>query len=268
MPLRFALIAICFLLFTCDDPVDYSPFETKVAAEMRNTTQANLERLAKIDAMPGESFKVALLSDPHYHFNDMRDALAIIDKDAGIDFIIVAGDLTENGLLNEYEIFHSMMAKSRKPYLTVIGNHDHLSNGGDIYRQMFGETNYSFSFGDVKFVMFDNVKWENNAQPDYNWFEKAFTSEESDGELTHQLVIPVSHIPPFDGQMKDDVEKYRSILSANNVKYSLHGHRHTFSHHELFSDGVEYLTVGSPQYRSFVEMTVGNGKVSFKKIDY
>ena len=50
------------------------------------------------------------------------------------------------------------MENLQKPYLTVIGNHDYSSNGGEIYMKMFGDYNYA-SEGAVEISM--------EVQPDY-----------------------------------------------------------------------------------------------------
>ena len=66
------------------------------------------------------------------------------------------------------------MKNLNKPYLTVIGNHDYLSNGEVIYKQMFGDYNYSFEFNKNKFILFDDIIIESNNNPDFNWLSMQF----------------------------------------------------------------------------------------------
>src|SRR5688572_27734952 len=109
------LTTIC----ACDRPFSFSPFEATVPREIQNTTQKNLDLISRLEPTTDDIFKIAIISDAHYHFNDVKDALEEINTKDEIVFVVVNGDLTENGLLKEFEIFHSLMSQSLKPYLTV-----------------------------------------------------------------------------------------------------------------------------------------------------
>lgn len=262
-------VFVLWLFGACDNPVSYSPFEANVAQALRHTTQKNLDKISKIDTIDNPPFKVALISDVHYHYSELRDAIAHINKKNDIAFIIVTGDITENGLQKEFELFHHVMASANKPYLTVIGNHDHLSNGGKVYQQIFGPLNYSFTFHNVKFVMWDNVLWESNKTPDWEWFNDSL-GKIKDGEhnVPYHHIIPVSHIPPFDSQLSPRADAFHALLRDSKVKLSVHGHRHTYFSDELFGDGINYMTVGSPQYRGYAQLTVTPDEVVVTKIEY
>ena len=161
--------------------------------------------------------------------------------------MIFGGDYTEQGLLKEYEIFYDILKNLKKPFVTVIGNHDYSSNGGIIYEEMFGAFNYSFQFNDNKFVLFDNIVWESNKNPDFDWL----SSELSNSELFNQVFV-IAHIPTTDDQFSDVMEQtYAAIMFENNVSLSMHGHRHSYSYEQLYGDGINYLTVPSlsnPEY--------------------
>jgi 3',5'-cyclic-AMP phosphodiesterase len=250
----------------CDRPFSYSPFEAAVPNNLRNTTHKNLQRIQAAEKNTPDTFKVALLADPHYHFNDMDAAISKINRDSSIAFIIVAGDLTENGLLKEFEIFYRMMSNARVPYLTVIGNHDHLSNGKVIYQQFYGPRNYSFTFKGVKFIMWDNVMWESNESPDWNWFRSELGSQGENKLFRHTL--PFSHIPPSDGQLEDSANVFHRLLVENNIPISVHGHKHEYSKEELYGDGIQYVTIGSPVKRSYVVLTITPDSVSAHKVTF
>jgi Icc protein len=264
-------IVLALLMLSCDDPFSYSPFEARVSNEFRNTTKKNLDRIRTLEASSDTAFTIALISDSHYHFNNLKDALDDIDARPSVQFIIVIGDITENGLQKEYEIFHTIMSGSIKPWLTVVGNHDHLSNGGALYQQMFGELNYSFTFGGTKFVIWDNILWESNRAPDWEWLRNELGSSYEQTGITSPInhVTPMSHIPPFDGQLLDSAEVFNNLLKANSVEYSMHGHKHTYSAEKLFDDGdVTYVTVGSPQHRTYTLLTASPRQVFIEQIKY
>jgi 3',5'-cyclic-AMP phosphodiesterase len=257
------------LVVACSDPFSVSPFEISVRQEFKNTTQKNLDKIQLIDSLDGKTFKIALIADTHFHFGSLADAINDMQKRKDFSFIVVVGDLTENGLLKEFEIFHSIMGQSGIPYLTVIGNHDYLSNGGKVYKQMFGTSNYSFTFNGAKFIAWDNIIWESEKEADYQWLEETLKNS-NDGVNTqpHNHIIPLSHIPPFDDQFESHRERFHSLLKENNIMLSVHGHKHEFALDEMYSDGIQFLTVGSPQHRTYTELTITPEDLLVRKIQY
>ena len=250
----------------CERPFSYSPFEAAVPDEAKNLTEKNLERIRERELATADNFKIAVLSDAHYHFNDLRDAIAQINADTTVAFVVVTGDLTENGLLKEFEIFHKLMSALNKPYLTVIGNHDYLSNGGEVYRQIFGPVNYSFIFKDLKFIIWDNVRWESNNEPDWAWFREE-VGYRNEGQQEASRIIPFSHIPPTDGQLADSAATIHKLFSENNIHLSIHGHKHEYSNEELYP-GIRYVTIGSPDKRGYVELLISPDSLHATKIRF
>lgn len=266
------LFWIFFLFKGCDHPFVYSPFESAVPERFRHTTEKNLRLLQQRDTLDNKPFKVALISDSHYHFRDLSETVEDINKKQEAAFIILAGDITENGLLKEYEIFHELMSRSAIPYLTVIGNHDHLSNGSATYRELFGPLNYTFTFNHVKFVAWDNTVWESHSIPDLNWLEDSLDPRVEEGianaGVPYHHVIPLSHIPPFDLQADSYRDEYTGLLSSKGIRFSIHGHKHEFFSGDLYGDGVTYLTIGSPQKRSYAVLTISPEKIMVEKISF
>lgn len=257
------------ILAGCDRPFHYSPFESNISESVRGTTRKNLQRLAASDTSANGNFKVALISDSHYHYNDLRDALTHIDSRKDIAFIIVTGDFTENGLQKEFELFFDIMNHSRLPYLTVIGNHDYLSNGGAVYSQLYGDYNYSFTFSGVQFIAFDNIIWEDPKEPDFEWLSQVLTGNADHGgrqDVRHKIVL--SHIPPFDGQMEQTRERFHEILVSNDVKVSIHGHKHEYWAGYFFDERVTYMTVGSPSKRAYAELNIMGDSLSVQKVEF
>jgi Icc protein len=173
----------------------------------------------------------------HYFYNNLRTVVEDINKNDAILFVIFGGDIADQALLKEYEIFSDIMKNLKKPYFTVIGNHDYNSNGSIIYKEMFGDFNYSFEFNNNKFVLFDDIIWESNKDPDFDWL-----SLELSDYVEFNQVFAFAHIPIV---VSDDLsvemkETYRSIMIDNNVSLSIHGHTHSYFHEE---GEVDYLIV-------------------------
>lgn len=263
------LLLILVICTTCKDPFSFSPFEASVDPSLRNLNEKNLKKIQEIDSSANKPFKVALISDTHYHFNNLADAIADINRKEEYAFIIVTGDITENGLLKEFELFHSIMSASKIPYVAVIGNHDHLSNGATIYRQIYGPLNYSFVFGNTKFIAWDNTTWESNQEADIQWLKDALeeTIRQEINSKPYHHTIMLAHIPPADGQMASTRELFLDLLTQNKVALSVHGHKHEFSYDTL-ENGIRYMTVGTPQRRNYAELHISPGEVVVQKIEY
>ena len=129
---------------------------------------------------------------------------------------------------------------------------------------MFGAYNYSFEFNDNKFVLFDNVVWESNKSPDFDWL-----SSELENNTPFNQVFVIAHIPPSDDQFNDVMKQtYASIMLENNVSLSLHGHTHGYSYENFFGDGIDYLTIPSlkdPEY-SIIHVKDGSFDIELIKL--
>ncbi|MGC1240809.1 MAG: metallophosphoesterase [Chryseosolibacter sp.] len=250
-------------LLSCDPWFSYSPYESRLEETYQGITEQNLELISQRNAGARNAFKVALLSDTHYHFDKLDDAVSDINNKGYFDFVIVTGDIADNGLKQEFVFFHESMKKLNIPYLTVIGNHDYLSNGEEVYGEMFGAYNYTFIFNRVKFVMFDNVRWESEKVPDFKWLETELVNDQD-----YDHVIPFSHIPPSGDQMVEHQDIFHQLLIQNNIRVSVHGHDHSYALEELYGGGVLYHTISSPERRVYSELTITPSGIDILPIDY
>ena len=56
------------------------------------------------------------------------------------------------GARHEFELQRDILNKLNVPYVCVIGNHDCIATGEEAFRQIFGERDYSFTAGNVRFI--------------------------------------------------------------------------------------------------------------------
>jgi 3',5'-cyclic-AMP phosphodiesterase len=186
---------------------------------------------------------------------------------ASIDFVILAGDITDFGLLKEYKLIDRMLSKLDKPYISVIGNHDVLAHGEEVYKHMFGPTDFSFVYRDVKFIMHNTNgrEYPEGNVPDMTWLKQEFADDDM-----AKFYIAVSHIPPFDPDFDSTlVQPYTELLSnRSNVLVSLHGHIHKHKDGYPYEDGVRYITSYSFEQKSFLLLQIVNGELIKTIIDY
>ncbi|MBU3012602.1 metallophosphoesterase [Polaribacter vadi] len=231
-------IAIAFTLTTCDNFFEYSVYVASVKSEQKNTTAKNLALLKDI-TISSQDFKFAFVTDVHYSYNNLRTVIEDINKNDDILFVVFGGDIADQALLKEFEIFYDIMKNLNKPYFTVIGNHDYNSNGSIIYNDMFGDFNYSFVFNNNKFVLFDDIIWESGKDPDFDWL-----ADNLSDNLNYNQVFSFAHIPTYVSRdlTPEMIETYQSLMEDNNVSLSLHGHTHSYFYEE---GDVDYLIVPS-----------------------
>lgn len=272
--MRNKLYLLFFLLLSlsaCDKLLEFSIYSAYVSTDRRNTTEKNLKRLyAAGDHSQFEAFRFALVSDSHLFFDDLTKAVNHINQSGDFDFVIHGGDMSDGGLIKEFDIFQDVMKKLKMPYFTVIGNHDLLANGRSIYSDMFGEENYSFIYKECKFIFFNNVVWElNYAEPDFGWLRNELQDR---NEFRHVFVI--AHIPPWSDQFfLSYFFVYSLLMNEYNVTLSIHGHHHEASQYpaDTLPNGLKIMpnmVIGAPQKGSYRTVDVAADTVIFQSVNF
>lgn len=261
-----ALIIILSTLFigSCEDYFEFSPYASNVKDSYKNIGEKNLERIIVTDTAHKDEVRVAVIADSHYNYHELSEAITDINSCNDIDFVVVNGDIADHGYLKEYELFHENMDKLHVPYITVIGNHDYRSNGEDIYKDMFGAYNKSFVYNNNLFILFDDVFWESNKNPDIDWLEEQLEHSE---QYDHILVF--AHIPPYTDQFTVEYEKkYKDLMLSYNVDISVHGHIHKNKYGDYYGDGMIYLAVGTIVDKEYSIITISNSGIELENINY
>lgn len=241
------VLAITFNLSSCDNLIDYSPYDTDV-----QRTNLNGENISTIEAAPppADSLLIVVISDTHSIHTKLKDAIRHINQMRGISFVVINGDITNWGLAKEYKDFHRDITQLKIPFITVIGNHDYLSNGGKIFKRMFGEVNFSFHAGNQKVVVFDNVVWEKgNRSPDFNWLEANLPSG------NNQPSLLFTHIHIWDPQLGNGyADRMREIIEKSKVQLCVFGHGSNYQF--KIENKVSYLVVPKIATQMLTKITV------------
>jgi 3',5'-cyclic-AMP phosphodiesterase len=241
-----AIVVVLSVMLTvgCDTLFEHSPYSAKVPNEMTDTRQLNKVKLSEVKSKIDDksSFRFAVIADNHLYFNELAKVVNLINMDSSILFVIHVGDMADGGFIKEYETFHKIMGRLQKPYFTVIGNHDVLVRGREIYNQMFGSENYSFTFFNCKFVFFNNVVLELTPElPDFEWLENQLAQRD---EYRHLFLI--SHVPPWDDTYTEELSNtFKQAITKAKVSLSIHGHHH--HPNKIWENGIRYLVSGAPQ---------------------
>jgi len=260
-------ILLIIILSACKEMFDYTPYQVKVEEGDKNHNVKNLKRIKAKDAGVFKPFRIILIGDTHTFYDDLNDIVSHINARDDFDFIINLGDVTTKATDHEFDWYLGIIKRLKKPIMTVIGNHEYLSTGPYIFKEMFGEPNVSFVYNNCKFVLFDDIIWDKvNSKPDFNWFRESI---KNDNNYTH--VIPFSHIPPWDSEFSYGNELiFNQMLYENGIKYSFHGHLHEYIYDKRYEDilgDVRYVVTEAGDDRSYLIVTVTENDLEIEKVD-
>ena len=175
--------------------------------------------------------KFAYLADLHVsevaaNVEDLRNSIADINNMKGVDFVILAGDITEFGSDDEILLAKSVIDELKVPYYIVAGNHDSKwsESGCNTFSTVFGYEHFNFNFKGFQFI-------GTNSGPNMR-MAPALVPRESIvwlDSLTLALpkgvpVIFVNHYP-----LNQEMSNYQTVinlLKRVNTQISFCGHGH------------------------------------------
>ena len=246
-------VVLATLLWSCD-AFQYSPNEVRLEDHERDINTRNIQKLGLLQAP--DTLKFILIGDSQRFYDETEKFVNTINQLEDVSFVLLAGDISDFGLNQEFKWINERLSRLKIPYITIIGNHDMLANGRTIYNKMFGPENFSFSVHGNTFICLNTNSEEagfDGTLPDLNWLSGQLANAK-----TAKNVFVVSHVPPFSSAFDKDLEQdYAGLLSNHsNVRLSLHGHQHSFSQSYNYHDQVNYVVVGSLNKRNYALVTV------------
>ena len=256
----YGLIAMVLLtICSCDKLTQYSPYDANT--EQSNVNALNISEIESLQ-LPDDTITFIALSDTHTKYSDLRAAVTTINEMEGISFVIVCGDITDWGLFNEFDDYYHLISRLNIPFVTLIGNHDYLSNGKLIFNKMFGPTNFYFDIGNYRMAVFDNVVWENgNQEPDFNWFQQTLNVPEG------MTSVACYHIHRFDPQLENGyADKMLGIIEKNPVSLSIFGHGHDYW--EEKENNRRYIMVPDITMRNMAKITIANKTATVQILNF
>ncbi len=242
---------------SCSDMIEYSPYDANVKTSVFNTVRAENISLVAFDE---DTLKFAVFSDSHNDYDKLSEIINKINLQKGLQFVVCCGDVTKAGLSQEYIWYLDAVEHCKYPIFTVIGNHDYRSNGYVIFNKVFGQPNMSFIVGRYKFVMFDDIIWENNNKsPKYEWLKE----EMADSAYKH---IVLAHIPPWSDQM-EGLNKlvFDQIVTPQNTILCIYGHDHSFLDKKV--NGIHSIVSGCVKDKSCFVVSIVHDKAIIEQLN-
>jgi outer membrane protein assembly factor BamB len=190
----------------------------------------------------GKSFRFALLTDLHIGgtataTEDLKMSADLVNRDKGIDFVIVSGDITEEGDRESLTAAKEELDKLNMKYYILPGNHDTkwTESGGTFFSKLFGSDRFEFEYGGFLFLGFNTGPLMRMADghvlpEDITWLKNRLESAGKD-----QPVFIITHYPVREG----DVDNWYELTDAvrpYNIRAFIGGHYH--SNREFRYDGM------------------------------
>ena len=212
---------------------------------------------------PEHEFTFVVLGDSQFHlpnkFNQIIDEIVHLYP----AFVIQVGDMIR-GYVEDLEEFRSEWDRFKAqiaplgeiPFFPVPGNHDVIDasrkpGGEAIYREVWGDTYYSFDYRNAHFVVLNTDDQEDNEirGPQLAWLAKDL---EQAKEQDHIFVF--CHRPTYRLEGEDELH---GLFVENGVDAVIYGHYHHLNYRER--DGIPYMmTVSAARMTTPYPLGAGN----------
>ncbi|HOT97104.1 MAG TPA: PQQ-binding-like beta-propeller repeat protein [bacterium] len=179
---------------------------------------------------PAQTFQFALITDPHVGgatgAEDLALTVADINQQAGICFVILAGDVSEFGSDAELTLAKKILGRLNKPLYLVPGNHDSKwsESGCTSFACILGGECFAFVINGFCFIgtaSGPNMRMAPGLVPREHlaFLDSALTA------AGDRPVLFVNHYP-----LNDELANHAAVirrLKQSNIQLSLLGHGHT-----------------------------------------
>jgi predicted phosphodiesterase len=215
----------------------------------------------------GDNYSFIVLSDIHISSDsDAADFAKVKDHLNGAQFVVVTGDITQEGTREELQKFIDTAGTFGVPCYPVIGNHDIYDNRGAPWKELIGSSVYRIDSDTTTLFMLDNA----NGYFEYDQFEW-FAGEMKN---TKKNVFVFAHdnffmesSPPDAEQTTDIRERARMMSLLKNRCHAMfmgHLHKRIIKNY----GGVEYIILenygASNATGTICRVHVSNGGFSYE----
>lgn len=247
--------AVLLTLCSCEDVFKYHPYDGRFSGD-KDINSRNV-RLIEQACEGADTLRVAFISDTHGWYGDTEDMVSDINGRPEIDFVVHGGDLTDCGTTKEYVWARDRLAALRVPYVALIGNHDFLGTGNEVYASMFGATDFSFIAGRVKFVCLNTNATEYDylaAVPNFDFMEQEIIADSAAFDRT----VVCMHARPYSDQFNNNVAKAfeHYVLRFPGIMFCVNAHNHRLQAEDIYGDGLMYYGTDCAESRSYLLFTI------------
>lgn len=260
------ILVFLFSLTGCDT-IEYHPYDARIEGAT-NINRRNIYRIEE-ELAGRDSFRFAFISDTQRWYDETEKAVKAINQRCDIDFVVHGGDLSDFGATKELLWQRDILNRLKMPYVCLLGNHDCLGTGEEVFRKVFGEPNFAFTAGNVRFVCLNTNAMEfdySEPVPDFHFLKQERDSFPNEASRT----LFAMHVKPMDEQFNNNVadifQEY--IRHFPTPMCCIYGHGHKLMTSDLFGDGLLYHQVSNIQKRKYLLFTIHPEGYSYETIDF
>lgn len=226
--MQVTIFIITSFLIGCGLPsVRSTPFSIPNDSDLLN--ESALSYLLANEPLRKNPLRFGIIADPQGNPGAFGQVVKHLDQNEDLDFVLVLGDITDFGLIQEYEWSKAAIKFSKTtPIIVVPGNHDGLGRGKEIFVRMFGSTDLSFIYKGVRFLLWNNNSLEFGRGFSFDFIQNGI----SQASFESEKIIIASHMPPssFKQEQKENLASIKwdsaMIEHKERILASLHGHVH------------------------------------------
>lgn len=266
---KFCIGMICsaLILCSCEQVFEYHPYELRLDEKYKHINEKNIERL-RISDRNRDTVRFIAMGDTQRWYDETEDFVNAVNRRDDIDFVIHGGDISDFGLKKEYCWIHDIMSRLRVPYMAVIGNHDNLGSGREVYEAMYGALNFAFVYGGIKFVCLNTNALDYDYSipvPDFEFIQEQIADTL---EQPIHSSIAVMHTEPgnviFNNNVKVPFQEY--LKKLKNLRFCVHAHEHHLMVNDFFEDGIIYYGSDAMKNRNYLLFTVTKENYSYEVV--
>ena len=252
------LLLLLIVCFTSCEMLESHPYDAHITGE-RGINAKNCERIE--EAMKGKkTFRFAMISDTQRWYDETEKVVEKINERGDIDFVLHGGDQSDFGATKEFLWMRDIMKGFQMPFVCVLGNHDCLGTGEDVYKAIYGNPNFAFTAGNVRFICLNTNAMEydySQPVPDFGFMEDELTDLPEGIEKTVFLM----HVKPYEFIFNNNVARVfqEYVKQFPNVQFCLYGHEHQLTVDDLFGDGILYYQCPNIGKRTYLVFTIKEG---------
>jgi|UniRef100_UPI00359CB1FB outer membrane protein assembly factor BamB/Icc-related predicted phosphoesterase len=194
------------------------------------------------------AFRFAQLTDIHLSpsnpnpTEDLLRSIAQINATDSIDFVLVTGDITEEGDRATMEKVKSCLDLLKVKYYVALGNHETKwsDSGCTAFGEIFGGERFDFEHKGFLFLGFNSgplmrMAYGHVVPQDIRWMTERMNQYNTRDPQQNKPVILVTHYPMIEG----DVDNWYEVTDAvrpYNIRLFIGGHYHR--NRDLRYDGI------------------------------
>lgn len=200
-------------------------------------------------------FRFAQLTDIHLSPNnpnpteDLLRSIAQINATDSIDFVLVTGDIAEEGDRTTMEKVKSCLDLLKVKYYVALGNHETKwsDSGCTAFGEIFGGERFEFEHKGFLFLGFNSgplmrMAYGHVVPQDIRWMTETMERYNAGNSRPDKPVILVTHYPMTEG----DVDNWYEVTDAvrpYNIRLFIGGHYH--HNRDLRYDGIPGILMRS-----------------------